>query len=995
MYKIWTSNVKSCECNWGHHVLYFPEVQLCPMEGCLSYMPSFTATIATPKFPRLSEVTQGTITAAAMQHPQSHSLLPLQLSPRLSKVNAIFKARSRSQGMVTSDSDASDEGEDRKQKPGRAPHLLSATSYQPLGVYPGVLKREATNGGLMKEETDTWSDDLGDDKKSPRLLLNAKELCFLLLTVTKDLCHEDCRLQSGSKKYVSMIALQNLAQLLSSLHLENVFQATTLEERSLGDWMTKDLILLERYLVRVIVTLSSYIVLQPNGVSLLQASGVLNTLTDVAKSVLQGMNKTEANAQSETMSLTLNKFVMATDAIHGLLLLFHNIFSHLPVNLSALSSCLKLFNEIIHSDGLEILEGILLHWEQYFTLSQSNLGDSSNHDLNIQSSRDTITSILATVSKVATALKKSKVGYIHTVKCTKRKHRQCDYGAYLHHHHDILGLAGATTHSLTVSDSYGSMEGLNSTNSYLGGRQDCVVAVLGYFLLGLFQKATTKLLHVRLLCTIEEGGLCCCMSPSVATSCLLNNFAHHSTGVCGYILTILVKVILNHLGGSSHIQLDTCRCSVCRDPAASMVQSVKTPELIHSDPEELDLLHAAAPHEASDSAFSGSDMSLHEDNIAALSCPKWRCMRHFQSLVLHDNDTIGVQVMQHVLRLVSHGSHALLQEIFHQICLPVIETMKSQISTPLKDVVPSAAAASEDADGALPTRTVSDSVVQYMLSALPTLLQCHQSQIIFLNYGGVRQLCLLVHEDGLRQCVLKVFQVLIVLEERRHEPFPAIPLQPAQKFDPEHSDQTIKERLNKKNVPSNALESTLLEQTAALSVLSVFLKMLFTGGVRLSKSDVDSVEEQAPNSMPPYDSHDIALLCQNLKTENHTELAVMCDLWSSAETLFGQSRRFRKAFTDLNGQKLAFDLLSRTLELISGMEDTSVEASAVYCRDRNSVLGCWLALIHASLGICLASCKLRLKFGTMVCCEQFNIFLFRWQVSIGGLDGDTVASSPD
>ena len=52
-------------------------------------------------------------------------------------------------------------------------------------------------------------------------------------------------------------------------------------------------------------------------------------------------------------------------------------------------------------------------------------------------------SLVASMGRVMTSLKRAKVNYIHTIRCMKKRHKNCDFSHYMHHHHDVLGIASS------------------------------------------------------------------------------------------------------------------------------------------------------------------------------------------------------------------------------------------------------------------------------------------------------------------------------------------------------------------------------------------------------------------------------------------------------------------------------------------------------------------------------------------------------------------------
>ena len=955
--------------------MFVSDMILSSMDSCFSHLGLNSSRKKMPKFPVLSEVRSGnTQKPVPPSVPRGHPSLGW---------GGIFSnnwgrkwRQNKHSHRSSSEESEKEEFSHRTKQSVAAPTLMIGMEYAPVGVIPGLIKAQT-------------SDDDGDGSQSfsheemqhqPNVTLDGRELCLLLLTLTKDLCHEDSKLmRSDARKYACISTLPQLVQLSVTLYKESTPQTSSYDdvtngtERLLGDWPANDVQLVQRYLLRVTLTVASYVVLQPGGLGLIHLSSILTMLMDIAKTIID-LTVERSSVVSDIYS-DKSPLLFATEILHGLLLLSHCLFIHMPLNLSALSSSLKFFNELFYGQGFKLVELVILLWEEHL----SNCAESNSKEALM--SREVLVGLLQTLSKIITTLKKSKINYIHAVKCSKRKHRQCDYNKFVHHHHDILGIAGKMVSDvdLAESNSYGSMEGLNTGHDKsMSARPECAISVLGKFSLTLFERSKSRLLQVRVLCLLEEAGLCCCLSPETVLASLLKDLSSHSTGLRTYILTVTTKLVLHQLGGAGKIQADRGLCAVCKDAnAEDLVQSPYSGDVNSHT--------GSVRPETSDSAFSGSDMSLHEMSPSApvvSSKSRWSCVGHYLGkLALGTEEYVGVQVMQHVLRLASQGSTALQQQLFSLVCLPLLQHTRQQLFTqsspePVQSVEKNTDidyTHNHSNDTIIPDKDISSLVVHLCLNALPQLLQSTHAQEVFAQEDGIKKLCELVMVDTFRLCVLKVFQVLIVLNDRRLEGLLSASNLPAA-WDPESSQRTLQGE-NEGEVTAGrdsglysdsfSLPSCISSPIRTRDVQQVFLQMLLAGGVDIFSSNSSSSHSQL-NSQVIIPMDKLALNAILLNEEDTSQRSILCDLWSAAQGLFMQSRSFRQQFLAQGGSQLALDVLEESLQMLAKIASKGVTIPTVYHRSQAGTFSQCLSLIHASLNVCLAIAKLKLKFGTKV-----------------------------
>ena len=788
----------------------------------------------------------------------------------------------------------------------------STRHRQRLTSKPELLCSAFACVGITRDVLQPWVVDSGDSDGSEddfsvsrTLEMTPLQLCLLMLTVVKSLCQAGQQ-REEHKRLISAFIVPHLTRLLSNMTRESspcVARCSrditprsnsgrcdgcssgeergwsdttgdsylgTYDESSSGEergesfcgygWTTADVVFVERYIVRIMVMLVSYLCTQSNGIAVVKASGCLTSWLDVAYTCVWSVTSKEKPCDNAACCIRL-----ASDIVNGVLLLLHTIFSSIPLSPSILHMARDVFADFLDHEGLTLSENIIVWYESH----------------QVASSRTSIktapTELISAVGKVISSLKLAKIDYIHTVRCTKRKHRKCDFDQFFHHHNDILNIEGRERKGFMGSEGVGMSDSDFGTKS---APSDCAVAILGRFLHRLFERCQSRCMKLCILSCVEDAGLCCCLSPRFVLSMFLGNLEDHPATVRHRMLYVFTKVVLHQLGGAAAVQQSTNSCVVCKDALANTPGGGQY-----------------AKHETSDSAFSGSDVSQHEDETHKdMSEPRWHCLKQLQPLVLSADQCIGVQTMQHLLHLVRWGSPVMLYQLFQHVFLPVMH-------------------ASRETDGT----QLSVKVTHYCLVALPLLLRTSQAYNLFLNYSGVRQLWQLAQVAELRPCVLRVFQVLILLDDRISE----------------HDSDII-----------GALSSESLQSRDSV-VLDMFLQMLLTNQDSVSNTTSDNDDTSAD---------------ENLR---HSDwLTAKCEQWSTCDSLFTQSHKFRHCFIERNGAQSAYDMLTRTLSLLSEACDEDV-VNGHYEGVQRWFWQC-LLLVQSTLNVCLACCHEHALFGNSV-----------------------------
>ncbi|XP_047508716.1 lysosomal-trafficking regulator isoform X1 [Pieris napi] len=158
-----------------------------------------------------------------------------------------------------------------------------------------------------------------------------------------------------------------------------------------------------------------------------------------------------------------------------------------------------------------------------------------------------IKKLIESIGKLVSGMKRVRSEVIHSAACPRSRHKPCRQRvtAGMHHHHDILGEAGAGLPMPTA----------------------CCVSVLYATLTSLVpdeeisahKVLRNKILHVMLKC-----GVCCCFSPSFLMESIVRLMLTHNS-VATLCLRLLEHTVYGDLGASVLVPkvTDQLPCSIC------------------------------------------------------------------------------------------------------------------------------------------------------------------------------------------------------------------------------------------------------------------------------------------------------------------------------------------------------------------------------------------------------------------------------------------------
>ncbi|CAI9714704.1 lysosomal-trafficking regulator-like isoform X2 [Octopus vulgaris] len=536
------------------------------------------------------------------------------------------------------------------------------------------------------------------------------ETCLLMIDIIQNVCLLDLN-QTVPSKLVSVSLLPELLDALFRFH--DMFQNPNPQV-----WTKDILAYILKHLLQLVFMLSNITATQQNGSSILIRNRIFPSLLYLAHDLLEDITYPENIVWSEVSDQCHVKMVLVSDIISGLLLCATEVFHNIPLNPVFINSALKVMWIFREERGFSMLE-LILSWLDSECFPHKVCKKFSPKD-----------NLLKSVSSLVIAMKKAKVGYIHSSTCMKKKHRKCIYTHCFDHHHNILGFAftkNVSRQKLDVSSDI------------------CVVGYWSQFLLDVLPFLKSKQQQLQVFTLFVTAGICCCIGIEVMLSSFHSSFYNLSPAVKNYALDIMNNMLLEQLSGARHIAQKPSKieiCKVCEDDSFDTFSGKLKRGM---DPD------CKVNPEAHDSGVSSSEISS-EDFKSSM---KKDLLKRWGSLakmcdILYSGDTVSASLLsKHLLILAVHGRTEVKQELFHSIYLPILTDYCKWKST-TQHIIPS---------------PLSKSVIMNCLSAFPYLLQAESVMPTFLARHGIEKLWTILEDPSLQELVLHVFEALIIADE--------------------------------------------------------------------------------------------------------------------------------------------------------------------------------------------------------------------------------------
>ncbi|KAL8559615.1 hypothetical protein ACOMHN_008326 [Nucella lapillus] len=563
---------------------------------------------------------------------------------------------------------------------------------------------------LAKEEESASEEDFvdhADDIDFSGMSIGSSHLFQLILDLLEDVAVLDVK-YANSSQILSSGILTVLLDVLHSFYKNSKLkngQVPKGEDAVPLPWRRENGLVLLQQLVRLILTLSGIVATQHNGVRILLS---LKVVPSVLSSLTYCHSQTE---EGEAWEKDLERSVIQ-DTVCGCLDLFRVVFNHLPFNPSFVRDANAIMELFRRHGGEDYFRFLYVASDKYHADKKNSVSDG--HDNPVK-----------WLCNLIHCLKVVKVNYIHAIKCLKRRHRNCEYGLFFHHHHDIFG----APLELVVMGS----EESSHMQSKLGDPSLCQLAKWSYLLLDCLKKSRAKSTRLLILCALCEEGMCCCLQPASVVNVLVPLVPELSPAVKNYALETLNTMLLDQFGG---VVEDVVTCSQCSP------EKQVTPLPI-------------------DSGFASSDVVERPEHKSLL---RWRSLRLLCKYVLSVSESIALSVAKHLITLAVRGNRSIREELFFGIYLHVLNmrTGEKAVTSPGLEVEELISSSEE----CLRISKVPDTVLLLCVSALPYVLQVDKVMRLFLEKGGLACLTKFLDNEQLRVPVMGVFEALIMIDEQ-------------------------------------------------------------------------------------------------------------------------------------------------------------------------------------------------------------------------------------
>lgn len=563
---------------------------------------------------------------------------------------------------------------------------------------------------LAKEEESASEEDFvdhADDIDLTGMSIGSCHLFQLILRLLEDLAVLDIKHASSSLNLSAVI----LPVLLDVLH--SFYETSRLKNGRVPEsedtvplpWKRECGLVLLQQVVRMILTLSGIVATQQNGVRILLS-------LKVVPSILTSLTYCHPQAPDCESSKSVLERAVIQDTVCGCLDLFRVVFNHLPFNPSFVRDANAIMELFRRHGGEDYFRFLYVESDKYHTDKKNSVSDGYDNPVKW-------------LCNLIHCLKVVKVYYIHAIKCLKRRHRNCEYGIFFHHHHDIFG----APLELVVTGS----EESTHVQTKLADPSLCQLAKWSYLLLDCLKKAQAKSTRLLILCALCEEGMCCCLQPASVVNVLVPLVPELSPAVKNYALETLNTMLLDQFGGAVE---DVVACTQC------------SPE------KQVNPLPI-------DSGFVSSEFMESPEQKSQV---KWRSLRLLRKYVLSVSESIALSVSKHLITLAVRGNKSIREELFFGIYLHVLNmrTVEQHGNSPGMEMEEQISSSEE----CMRISNVPNTVLLLCVSALPYVLQVDKVMRLFLEKGGLACLTQLLDNEQLRVPVMGVFEALIMIDEQ-------------------------------------------------------------------------------------------------------------------------------------------------------------------------------------------------------------------------------------
>ncbi|XP_074079064.1 lysosomal-trafficking regulator [Macrotis lagotis] len=766
------------------------------------------------------------------------------------------------------------------------------------------------------------------------------DLCHVLLSLLEKVCKFDFTLNHNSALAVSVVP--TLTEFLASFGDCCSLSGNLENEVVSAGWTEEPIALVQRMLFRTVLHLMSVDIntaetmpesLRKNLIDLLRAALKIRAcLEKQPEPFAPRPKKTLQEVQEDfVFSRYRHRALLLPELLEGVLQILICCLQSAASNPFYFSQAMDLVQEFIQHHGFKLFETAILQMEWLVSRDEVSIGASEH-----------LKTLINSVMKIISTVKKVKSEQLHQSVCTRKRHRRCEYSHFMHHHRDLSGLLVSAFKNQISKNPFEEM----ADGEVYYPERCCCIAVCAHQCLCLLKKVSLNTTCIQILSGVNNVGICCCMDPKSVIIPLLHAFKLPKLKhLQQHILNILNKLILDQLGGGGETSQKTkyATCNICTFDHDQLAQLEET-MYVHS----CDAIPASALSSPSYRYQGILPNSGSEDLLW-----KWDALEAYQSLVFEEDRLHSVHIASHVCNLIQKGNAVVQWKLYNYIFNPVLQRgVKLAHHFQQLSVTSSCTHVCSCHSQCLPLE-----VLQIYLQTLPTLLKSRVIRDLFLSCNGVNQMIELNYLDGIRNHSLKAFEILIASlgEQQKDETVPEIDV-----IDSEKTASSIVSSSPKQQVGSDSSQSlskfyaglkeicpkkqNTIGQDIHMNMINLFLCVAFLCVSKEAECDPDSTNDSEDTSgydstaseplsrMLPCLSPEILIL----PSPEHIHRAA--DIWTMCRWIYMLNSVFQKQFHRLGGFQLCYKLIIMIIQKLSrGKEKQRTEKGSIHINENKGL----------------------------------------------------------
>ncbi|XP_045393209.1 lysosomal-trafficking regulator isoform X5 [Lemur catta] len=852
-------------------------------------------------------------------------------SRRQRKITHRYSVRdARKTQLSTSDSEANSDEKSIAMNKHRRPHLLQhfvtqspkedhlAVKLDHLATKeqtpPDTMALAHSREILPRQESNT---DILSEPAALSVISNMNnspfDLCHVLLSLLEKVCKFDMSLNHTSALAASVVPTltEFLAGFGDCCNLSDSFESQVVS----AGWTEEPVALIQRMLFRTVLHLMSVDV----STAVMMPESLRKNLTELLRAALKIRTCLEkqpdpfAPRQKKTLQEIQEDFVFSKyrhralllpELLEGVLQILICCLQSAASNPFYFSQAMDLVQEFIQHCGFNLFETAVLQME-WLVLRDGVPPEASEH----------LKSLINSVMKIMSTVKKVKSEQLHHSMCTRKRHRRCEYSHFMHHHRDLSGLLVSAFKNQVSKNPF---EETADGDVYYPERC-CCIAVCAHQCLRLLQQASSSSTCVQILSGVHNVGICCCMDPKSVILPLLHAFKLPALRIFQqHILNILNKLILDQLGGAEISEkIKQAACNICTVDSDQLAKLEETLQGNSCDAESSSSLSSPS------NRFQGILPSSGFEDLLW----KWDALKAYQNFVFEEDRLQSIQIANHICNLIQKGNVIVQWKLYNYIFNPVLQR-GVELAHHCQHLSTTSARthACSHHKQCLPQE-----VLQIYLKTLPILLKSRVIRDLFLSCNGVNQIIELNYLNGVRNHSLKAFETLIISlgEQQKDASVPGIDgIDIEQK---ELSSVNVGTAFHNQQAYSDSSQSLskfyanlkeaypkrrkTVNQDVHINTINLFLCVAFLCVSKEAESDRELANDSEDTS--GYDStaseslsHMLPCLSlESLVLPSPEHMHQAADIWSMCRWIYMLSSVFQKQFYRLGGFQVCHKLI--------------------------------------------------------------------------------------